>query len=282
MAEVFGRDSLKSGLLGDEALVDHVDGNVHSGETGALTVAGLQHPELTFFNRELDVLHILEMFFENRADLEKLLVAGRQVLGHLLDWLRSPNTGNDVLTLGIDEILAVENVLAGGGVASESNTSSGSLSGIPEDHCLDVHSRSPFYGNAILLAIDLCAVVLPGREDSVNSATELVHWLLWEVFLRALLDELLELSHDVLESCDGKLGVVVDLLLGFRLVEDCLERIVVLARLLFDAHDDFAIHLKEAAVAVVSEGFVVRLFGESLDDVIVDAEVENRIHHSRH
>ena len=119
MAEVVSRNTLDGFFLGDEFLVNHVDGNVDSGETGALTVTGLKHPELALLDGELDVLNVFKMLLEDHADLEQLLVGTGKVLGHLLDLLGRSNTGNHVFALGVDEILTVEHVLTGGGVASE-------------------------------------------------------------------------------------------------------------------------------------------------------------------
>lgn len=40
-----------------------------------------------------------------------------------------------------------------------------------------------------------------------------------------------------------------------------------------NAHDDVAVHLDEAAVAVVSEAFVVGFLGKSFDGLVVETEV---------
>ena len=64
MAEVISRNTENSLLLLNEALLDHIEGDIHSGETGALTVTGLQHPEFSFFDGELNVLHIAEMLLK--------------------------------------------------------------------------------------------------------------------------------------------------------------------------------------------------------------------------
>ena len=48
------------------------------------------------------------------------------------------------------------------------------------------------------------------------------------------------------------------------------------------AHDDVAIHLNKAAIAVVGEGFVAGFCGEGFDGFIVEAEVEDGVHHAGH
>ena len=48
------------------------------------------------------------------------------------------------------------------------------------------------------------------------------------------------------------------------------------------AHDHGRIHLHEAAIGVVSESFVPGYGGETFDGAVVQAEIENGLHHSRH
>ena len=46
--------------------------------------------------------------------------------------------------------------------------------------------------------------------------------------------------------------------------------------------DHVAIHLDETSEAVIGETLVVGLSGESGDRGVVQAEIENRVHHARH
>ena len=48
------------------------------------------------------------------------------------------------------------------------------------------------------------------------------------------------------------------------------------------AHDHVAVHLDETAIAVPGESRVARYLGESFHGLVVEAEVENRIHHAGH
>ena len=57
---------------------------------------------------------------------------------------------------------------------------------------------------------------------------------------------------------------------------------MILTRALLNAHDNVTIHLKKAAVAVVSKALVFTAFGQSADGSIVEAKVEDGVHHSRH
>jgi len=57
--ELVGLDPEDRLFLGDEALLDHVDGNLYRSQAGALAVAGLEHVELGVLNGELEVLHVM-------------------------------------------------------------------------------------------------------------------------------------------------------------------------------------------------------------------------------
>ncbi len=95
---------------------------------GALAVARLQHVQLALLDRELDVLDVLEVPLEDRADLQELGVG----LGHLVlqleDGLGGAHAGDDVLALRVDEELAVELVRAVGRVARERDAGAGRVS----------------------------------------------------------------------------------------------------------------------------------------------------------
>ena len=59
-------------------------------------------------------------------------------------------------------------------------------------------------------------------------------------------------------------------------LQDVLEHAVV------DAQHHVGIHLDEAAVAVVGEPLVARLGGQAFDGLVVEAEVEDGVHHAGH
>ena len=71
-----------------------------------------------------------------------------------------------------------------------------------------------------------------------------------------------------------------ELLLEF--LDHNFERLMILTRAFLNAHHNVAVHLKEAAVAVVSKAFVFAAFGQSADGSIVESKVEDGVHHSRH
>ena len=108
----------------DQAFARHVHGHAQRRRGGALAVAGLQHVQLVLLHGELDVLHVLVVFFQLRADFHQFRVGvgialpsgisprfgdrGRQ-------GLRRADAGDNVLALGVHQVFAVEHVFAGGG-----------------------------------------------------------------------------------------------------------------------------------------------------------------------
>ncbi len=126
-----GCDAHHGGLLVDQLLVQHVHGHVQGRGAGPLAVAALEHVELAFLDRELDVLHVLVVLLELGADVVRVpctapaisvssdvQVLVLLVLGRFVQRVGRADAGHHVFALGVDQPLAVELVLAGGRVAA--------------------------------------------------------------------------------------------------------------------------------------------------------------------
>ena len=48
------------------------------------------------------------------------------------------------------------------------------------------------------------------------------------------------------------------------------------------SHDHLTVHLNEAAIAVPGEARIIGASGQAFDGVVIEAQVQNRIHHARH
>ena len=57
---------------------------------------------------------------------------------------------------------------------------------------------------------------------------------------------------------------------------------MIFAFALLHAHDHVAIHLDEAAITIPRETFVFRRLRQRENGFVIQAEVQNRIHHARH
>ena len=132
------------------------------------------------------------------------------------------------------------------------------------------------------------ALVHPAAEDGLDGKAQLQLGVLREggaaidgdlgVSLGVDVDgeDLLEGLGEVLQVLGGELGVELDALLGLLLVDGVLEEVTV------DAHDDVGEHLDEAAVGVPGKALVAGLLDEAVDGDVVEAEVEDGIHHAGH
>src|SRR5690606_28631625 len=106
---------------------------------------------------------------------------------------------------------------------------------------------------AVLAAIYDRAIITPGAEHSADGAPELFLRVLREFTAGALQDQGLELGNDLLDALDREFAVQIGALRFFDVLEDFLEGIVVFTGALLHSHNDVAVHLDEAAVAVPGE-----------------------------
>ena len=78
------------------------------------------------------------------------------------------------------------------------------------------------------------------------------------------------------EMITGQPGVIEHATAKLQLFEGILKQAVI------DLHHHIGIHLDEAAVAVIGKAFVIGPSGKSGDGGVVQAEIQDRVHHSRH
>src|SRR5204863_3837471 len=97
----------------------------HCGDASPFAVAGLKHENFAVLDGELEVLHILEVCLEDFPYPLQFDQGLRQVLLQIRNRFRCPDTANDVLALGVDQKLAVENLLASCRIAGKSDTRTG-------------------------------------------------------------------------------------------------------------------------------------------------------------
>ncbi len=290
LVELLGVDAHDGLFLGDEALALHIDGDVQRGGGGALADAGLQHEQLALLDGELDVHHVAEVILQKHEDVLELLTGFLQAVDvlELGDRGGVANAGDDVLALGVDQVVAVEFLLAVRRVARERNAGGGGVALVAEDHALHVDGGAQVVGNLILLAVDDRALVVPAAEHGLDGQAQLHHRVLREGDLavdderRILLavdvlgEDALELADQLFEVVGRQVGVglhAADVLHGG---DGVLEQVAV------KTHDDVGEHLDEATVGVPCEARVLRLLDQAVDGFVVQAEVQDRVHHARH
>ncbi len=119
-------------------------------------------------------------------------------------------------------------------------------------------------------------MVRPAGKHRADCAPELDVTVLREGFAQLIFDQLFVKRDDVLPFNCRHIGIVFMAEAAFLVFENFLEQFVV------EAHDDIAIHLNEAAVAVPGETGITRIVAERLDGAVVEAKIENGVHHARH
>ena len=283
-------DASQSLFLGDQLFLDHVDGDLHSGGGGPLGAAGLKHVQATALDREFEVLDVLVVLLELLGDLLELGVDLGHVRRQLSDLRCRSDACDNVLTLSVGEVLAVEDLLAGVGVAGEGDAGAGVVAHVAKDHRHDVHSGAEVVGDLLAVAVVVGALAEPGSEDGLDGQVQLLVRILGELAADRVLDDLLVGGDELLEVVDVEvrvLGALAVLLLGRvqRLVEAVvgdLGAVLALDHVRRDVHDDPAEHRDEAAVRIPAEALIAADSDEALERGLVEAEVEDRVHHARH
>ena len=98
----------------------------------------------------------------------------------------------------------------------------------------------------------------------------------------ALLDDCLVTLNELLEVFSSELIVEFNTRFLADFFEDAFERAVIIFVHSLNPHDDIAIHLDKAAVAIVCKCGIARLFSECLHSLVVETKVKDCIHHARH
>ena len=272
----------------DQALGNHVDGDLQRRLGGSLAGPGLQHPQLAALDGELHVLHVGVMLLKLAAhlyqvgiDFRQRALQGRKVrsggrFSRLGQRLRGTDSGNHVFPLGVEQEFPIEAVVAVGRVAGEADAGGAVVPHVAENHGLNVDRRAPIDGNAVQAPVSDGAFVHPRAENGADGPPKLIRGVLG----KGLAGHVLGLDQIVLdqglEVIGLKIGVQVGPPVGLQVFQQVLEVVVI------NAHHHIAVHLDETAVAVVGEPFVAAVRGQSFDAIVIEAEVEDGIHHPRH
>ena len=129
-----------------------------------LAIAGLEHVQLAALDRELEVLDVAVVVLELLADAHELRVDLGHVDRHLGDLGGGPDAGDDVLALGVGQVLAVEHLLAGVRVAGEGDAGPGVVAHVAEDHRHDVDRRAEVVGDLLVVAVVVGPLAEPARR----------------------------------------------------------------------------------------------------------------------
>ena len=283
-----GINALHGFGFGDQAFAHHVHRDAQRGLGGALAAAGLQDIQAVVFHREFNVLHVAVVPLQqvegaaefgehhrHRLFHRRRLGAGLLTRG-LGQILRRADAGHHVFTLGVDQIFAIPGMFAGAGIAGEGHAGGRGIAQIAEHHGLHVDSGAPVFGNIVEPAIGARPIAAPRTEHRADRAPQLFVRVLRERTAQCLLHNGHVASNQFPQIIRIKPGILGDALVFLGDFQRVFKGIVI------EFQHHIAIHLDETAIAVPRKPRVATSGGEAFHGLIVQAEVEHRIHHARH
>ena len=161
LVQRFGFNSENSLFRGYHTFAYQVTGNLQSGRRSSLSVSCLQEIQFAFFYGKFHILHVPVVSFQFICDFYKLFIAFRKILFQTGDRLGSPDSGNNIFALCINQIFTVDPSRSGRRVPCKSNSRSGCVSHIAEYHGLYVDRGSPVSGDVIHAAVHDSALIIP-------------------------------------------------------------------------------------------------------------------------
>jgi len=191
------------------------------------------------------------MSFQSFGDLEELVVEGFIVFFEFGNRLRGADAGHDVFSLGIEQIFAIQDVFAGGGVTAESHTGSGVFAHVAKDHLLDVDGCSPFVGDIVQTTIGIGPRIVPWTENGLNGFDQLDFGILREIDALDFFVFRFVRFDDGFEVFSGQFGVLFDAFQFFSGGQNGFEIA------LLDIHDDIGEHLDEPAIGIIGEPRII-------------------------
>ncbi len=165
----------------ERCVIGHIDGDPQRGLRAALADPALEHPEPARLDRELDVAQVRVVPLQTRGVGAELGGDRRQTLVEHRDRLRLVAARHDVLTLGVEQDVAVQSRLAGCRIAREEHAGGRGRATIAEDHGLDRHRGAEVVGDPLLLPIGAGPIAVPGAEDGLHRQPQLLPWILRRV-----------------------------------------------------------------------------------------------------
>ncbi len=184
--------------------------------------------------------------------------------------------------MGIDEVFTIEEIFSRCGIAAEAYAGSAGLTHIAEYHSHNTNRGTPLIGYAFHLAIENSALIHPTAEYGTYRAPELLHGIVGEVMTCLVLNSGLEFSNKQFELVNIEVLIKLDATDTFNLLNNGFEGVYILFIDGFHAKNHIAVHLYEAAIAVIDEVGVVGLLDHTFRHDVIQSEVEDGIHHARH
>ena len=116
------------------------------------------------------------MVLQLAGDLHEFAVSLGQVFGQVLDLFRIADTGYHILTLGIEQVIAIHLFLASGWITRERHTGARVRAHIAKDHGHDIDRRAKVMSDASCIAVIYRALAIPGTENCLCCQAQLFVW----------------------------------------------------------------------------------------------------------
>ena len=165
---------------GDELLVDELGGDAERRRGGALADPGLEHPELAALDRELDVAEVAVVGLQASHDGQQLFVRAGVEGREVVEGEGVADARDDVLALGVGEVVAVHARLPGRRIAGETDAGARGVAEVAEHHGAHVDRGAEVVGDALATPVEPRAVGVPRPEDGLDGEVELLAGVLRE------------------------------------------------------------------------------------------------------
>ena len=266
-------------FFGLVAFVYQVASDLQCSLSGSLTVTALQHVQLLVFNSEFHILHVVIVVLQSITNLDEFIVSFREFLCHLSDRHRSTNAGNNIFALCVDQELTHQLLFTGSRVTGKCNTGTRFVVQVTEYHRHYVNCGTPAVRDIVVTAIYVCTGVVPAAEYGFDRQLQLLYRVRREVCAQLVLVLSLELLSQSLQISSGQVYVELHALFFLHLVDELLEV------LLTNFHNNVREHLDETSVGVVYKTLESRIriaLDHCSNNVVVQTEVQDGVHHTRH
>ena len=269
----------------EDAFLDEVVGNHGFSLGGTLAIADLEEVQrgnaIDFFDRELGILHVAAFVLELLASGFELFINGMEsrifVIAKGFERQGVADTGDDVFALGLEQNGTIEDIVLDTGdlVAGEVNARCRTRRAVTEDHFLNVDGGAEVVRNTFELAGEDGALVVPRTENGFCGGHNLFLRILRE--LVAILD-----IERLMSSARSSAVRSRSVLAPFSFLK--LPRVSSNGSSPFSSLillNNIAVHLEQTTIRISPETGIVA-DGQSVNNLIDDADVENRVHHAGH
>ena len=216
------------------------------------------------------------MLFQLAGNLFKFRIQnGHFVLQHT-HWVSDANTRHHIFPLGVDEEIPFNLFVACRGVAGHGHPRGGVVAHVAKDHCLDVHGRAQIMGDAGRVAVINGPFAVPRLKHSFGGQPQLLIRVGGEIHVGVGAENLLKAFRDQLPIVSRKLRIALHTCPFAFGGNDRLKYFV------GHVHHHTAKHLHQAAIEVVHEAGIPCQGNHPFHHLIVQADVENGVHHAGH